>query len=214
MGSLPTDLPRAPIAADGTPAAITGAADLADASVCALTELVVAGDRLAYERLFRLRCDFVDREAGRRLSRRRDLAQDASQETWLRVARAPRRCESWSKLDAWLQRIVSSVAIDLLRSELARRAREDHIAESRREAQLFVADVELLEGLRAELNQVSRIPFEERAMLELKVRSGGTLAQLGAILGIGRAAVDSRLRRAAATARAALCAGRVEVGDE
>src|SRR5262249_17749186 len=88
--------------------------------IAALTNAVVAGDRHAYERLFLLRCDYVEGEAARRLGRRRDLAPDAAQEAWLRVARAPRRCESAPHLDAWLSRVVASTAIDILRNELAR----------------------------------------------------------------------------------------------
>ncbi len=191
----PADGRRAPTAADSS------IAEGADASVLALMDAVVAGDREAYGRLFLFRCEFVEREAIRRLSRRRDLAHDAAQDTWIRVARAPRRCESASKLDAWLQRIVASAVIDLLRSELSRRMREERIAESRPEAQRFVWDVELLEGVREELRGLDGLSSDERAMLELRTRTGATLTQLASILGIGRAAVDSRLRRACEIAR-------------
>lgn len=175
-----------------------------DASVAALTEAMVAGDRTAYERLFRRRCELVEVESRRRLRGRHDLAADVAQETWLRIARAPRRCESDAKLDAWIRCIVASAACDLLRSELARRAREDSIASDRAEARAYVADVEVLEEMSRELRVVEGLAREERTVLELKARTGATLTQLGAILGIGKAAVDSRLRRAAATARAAL----------
>lgn len=177
-----------------------------DASVAALTEAMVAGDRAAYERLFRRRCELVEVESRRRLRGRHDLAADVAQETWLRIARAPRRCKSDAKLDAWIRCIVSSAACDLLRSELARRAREDAIANDRAEARAYVADVEVLEEMSRELRVVEGLAREERTVLELKARTGATLTQLGAMLGIGRAAVDSRLRRAAATARAALTA--------
>ena len=64
--------------------------ELDDAAVCTMTRRMVDGDRMAYEQLFRARCAFVEREASRRLHRRPDLADDAGQEAWLRVARAPR----------------------------------------------------------------------------------------------------------------------------
>jgi RNA polymerase sigma factor (sigma-70 family) len=195
---------------DGSDAAIERGAALSDAAVCALTADVVSGERRAYERLFRLRCVFVERESLRRLSRRRDLAPDAAQETWLRVARAPRCCESISRLDAWLQRIVASAAVDLLRSELARRVREDRLAASRNEASAFVDDVELLEAMGREMRRLDGLDGEERALLELRTRTGATLAQLGAMLGVGRAAVDSRLRRAAESARRVLTAEAVQ----
>ena len=178
------------------------AVDFDDAAVDRCTASMVAGDRAAYETLFRMRCDFVEREARRRIGRRLDLSDDVAQETWVRVARAPRRCESAVGLDAWLRRIVRSAAIDLLRSELSRRVREQRIAESRSEASDFIDDVELLEAIRRDAQTVGGITREEQALFELRVRAGGSLAQLAAMLGIGAAAIDSKLRRAAERARA------------
>ncbi|MFO0826754.1 MAG: sigma-70 family RNA polymerase sigma factor [Phycisphaerales bacterium] len=174
---------------------------IAGESALALTDAIVGGDRDAYARLFLARCDFVEREAARRLARRRDLAADVAQDAWIRVARGPRRCESIAKLDAWLQRVVFSAAIDTLRGELSRRAREERIASMRREAQEFVSDVELLESMRRELRGLGALSSDERSMLELRARTSATIGQLAAMLGVGRAAIDSRLRRASALAR-------------
>ena len=99
-----------------------------DAQVAECTARAVAGDRASYEALFRLRCAFVEAEAARRLGRRRDLVDDVAQDAWLRVARGPRRCPDVASLDAWLRRVVRSAAIDLLRSELACRLREERAA--------------------------------------------------------------------------------------
>lgn len=184
-----------PSAADRAPE------ECADAAAAALTDAVVRGDRDAYTRLFTLRCSLVEREATRRLGRRSDLAADAAQEAWIRIARAPRRCPDARSLDGWLRRVVRSAALDLLRSELARRLREERIAASRREAQAFVADVELLESLRVDLASLDGLSDAERSLVELRARTGATLTQLAAMLGLGRAAVDSRLRRACDEAR-------------
>lgn len=158
------------------------------------------GVRSAYEALFVARCALVEAEAARRLGRRRDLVDDVAQETWLRVARGPRRCGSAVSLDAWLRTIVRSAAIDMLRSELARRCRERSV--SRAEATTFVEDVELLEALRCEGASALGLTSEERWMLELRVRTGATMEQLAGWIGIGRGALDSKLRRAAERARA------------
>ena len=173
-----------------------------DAQVAECTARAVAGDRASYEALFRMRCAFVEDEAARRLGRRRDLVDDVAQDAWLRVARAPRRCPDAASLDAWLRRVVRSAAIDLLRSELARRAREERAAMERPEAVDFLADVELLEQIRRDAAAIGGISADERAALELRARADATLAQLAGWLGIGPAAVDSRLRRAAERARA------------
>jgi len=175
---------------------------LDDAAADRCTSGMVAGDRTAYERLFLARCAFVEAEASRRLGRRSDLAEDAAQESWIRVARHPRRCTSAASLDAWLRRVVRSAAIDLLRSELARRAREVEVARDRTEAVAFLKDHELLEQIRHEAADIGGLTAEERFVFELKVRTDATTARLAAWLGIGRAAVDSKLRRAAERARA------------
>lgn len=192
-----------PTGREADPPTARAAPHASPASVASLTAAMAAGDRGAYAELFAARCDQVERLASRRLGRRRDLVGDVAQETWLRVARAPRRCESPEKLDAWLGRIVASAVVDLLRSELARRSREERVAFTRCEVEDFVADVELLEEARGELAALAHLSSEERSLLELRTRTGATLSQLAAMLGLGRAAVDSRLRRAAKLAREA-----------
>lgn len=174
-----------------------------DSWIDACTARMAAGDRSAYESIFRLRCGFVEAEAERRLRRRPDLAEDAAQETWLRVARGPRRCPGVASLDAWLRRIVRSAAIDLLRDDLARRLRERRVAEARSEARSFLEDFELLEEIRRDTALLAAIPAEERSLLELRARTGATVAQLATWLGLGRAGLDSKLRRAAERVRTA-----------
>jgi RNA polymerase sigma factor (sigma-70 family) len=173
-----------------------------DVEVERCTSRMVDGDRAAYEQLYRLRCAFVEDESVRRLGRRRDLAADVSQETWMRVARGPRRCAGTASLDAWLRRIVRSAAIDMLRQELARRLRERHVAGERTEAIAFLEDHDLLEEIRHEASEVAGLSKDEQSMFELMIRADGTVVQLAGMLGIGRAALDSRLRRAAERARA------------
>jgi RNA polymerase sigma factor (sigma-70 family) len=181
---------------------VTAPAPVSDATIAGCTARAVAGDRAAYEELFLMRCAFVEQEAARRLGRRRDLVDDAAQEAWIRVARGPRRCPDAASLDAWLRRVVRSAAIDLLRSELARRAREERVATGRPEAVAFLEDFELLEQIRHGVARIGGVSDDERAALELRARMDATLAQLGRLLGLGAAAVDSRLRRAAERARA------------
>ena len=185
-----------------TAGSLVDRAALDDTAADRCTAGMVAGDRAAYERLFLARCAFVEAEASRRLGRRNDLADDAAQEAWMRVARQPRRCPNLASLDAWLRRVVRSAAIDLLRSELARRARENAVARDRAEAVAFLKDHELLEQIRREAADIGGLTAEERFVFELKVRTDATTARLAAWLGIGRAAVDSKLRRAAERARA------------
>ena len=66
----------------------------------------------------------------------------------------------------------------------------------------FIEDFELLEQIRRDAAAIGGISDDERAVLELRARADATLAQLARWLGIGQAAVDSRLRRAVERARA------------
>lgn len=186
-----------------TARAETVACDLDDVTAATLTSRMIAGDGAAYESLFRLRCGWVEDEASRRLGRRRDLKDDVAQEAWLRVARSPRQCDRAQSLEAWLRRVVRSAAVDILRNELARRCREDGVAMSRGETVTFLEDIEVLEEIRREAESIAGISEEERSLFELQARTGATVARLAAWLGIGRAALDSRLRRAAERARSA-----------
>lgn len=207
MSALPETMPARPAKGpnDDQPASAGSVVDglpLSDAAVDRCTTRMARGDRAAYERLFMARCAFVESEAARRLGQRRDLAEDAAQEAWIRVARHPRHCASAACLDGWLRRVVRSAAIDLLRSELTRRAREMLVARDRAEAVAFLRDHELLEQIRQDAADIEGLSAEDRFLFELKVRTDATTARLAAWLGVGRAAVDSKLRRAAERARA------------
>ena len=193
-----------PIAADASPSPVLdGGVAFDDLAVDRCTSRMVEGDRDAFEELFRRRYRFVEAEARRRLGRRGDLALDVAGETWIRVARGPRRCERAASLDAWLRRIVRSSAIDLLRSELSRREREEAAARNRPEAVAFLDDLDLLEQIRRDAARIDGLSNDERTLFELLVRADGAVARIAGWLGLGTAAVDSRLRRAARRAREA-----------
>ncbi|MCE9620502.1 MAG: sigma-70 family RNA polymerase sigma factor [Planctomycetes bacterium] len=177
---------------------------LADAKAESLTRSMVGGDRNAYAELFVMRCDFVERMTARALGHRGDLVPDAAQDAWIRVARKPVHCPCAVALDAWLRRVASSAAIDLLRNELSRRLREQRVARSRVEATAFLQDASLLEQARHELGALRAIPDEDRSLLELRARMAGTVSQIATALGIGTSAIDSRLRRATERARQAI----------
>ena len=62
-------------------------------------------------------------------------------------------------------------------------------------------DGRLVESLQREVDSIEGLTPEERALFELKARTDATTARLAGWLGLGAAAVDSRLRRAAERAR-------------
>lgn len=184
-----------------SPTQTSDVATPADPTARSLTVRMLAGDREALAQLFALRCAMVEREAARTLGHRTDLMPDAAQEAWLRIARKPVHCADGIALDAWLRRVSASAAIDLLRSELARRVRERRFAQDRAGASAFMRDAAQLDAARSRLAALAELAHEDRALLELRSRTGATLAQLGAALGMGPTAIDSRLRRATIRAR-------------
>jgi len=75
------------------------------------------------------------------------------------------------------------------------------VARERAEAVRFLDEFEVFESLQREVDSIEGLTPEERALFELKARTDATTARLARWLGLGSAAVDSRLRRAAERAR-------------
>ncbi len=171
----------------------------ADARALRLSSSMVQGDRQALAELFEWRCALVEVQALRSMGARSALAPDAAQEAWLRVARTPVVCSTLAALDSWLRRVTASAAVDLLRSDLARRVRERRVARSRQEACAFLQDAAHLEVARHVLLELSAT---DRSLLELRARTQATLVQMARAVGLGPAALESRLRRAVKRAEA------------
>ena len=175
-----------------------------DADAHALTVAITRGDREALGRLFDRYYTMMLNECRKSSGTNSILAEDAAQEAWLRVARRPVECSSAGQLAAWLRKVAMSASIDLLRSELARRVRERAVSRTNDEAVRFLDDHDRLEEARIALMSLERDTSDGALLLALRTRSEVTVAQLAKSLGIGASALDSKLRRAAAQARATL----------
>ncbi len=175
-----------------------------------LVDALRRGDAAAFDAVY-------DRYRGRvlgfllRLSRRRDVAEDLFQETWLRLARAAPRLAEDTDLAAWLFRVARNAwvshrrwsALDLSRlvaleddalPSLPASGGEARTDASRRVAQLEAA--------------LASLPPASREVLLLVAVEGFDQEQAAAILGIRYAALRQRLSRA----RAQL-AERLAIGD-
>ena len=175
-----------------------------DADAHALTVAITRGDREALGQLFDRYYTMMLNECRKSSGTNSILAEDAAQEAWLRVARRPVECSSAGQLAAWLRKVAMSASIDLLRSELARRVRERAVSRTNDEAVRFLDDHDRLEEARIALISLERDTSDGALLLALRTRSEVTVAQLAKSLGIGASALDSKLRRAAAQARATL----------
>jgi RNA polymerase sigma factor (sigma-70 family) len=134
-----------------------------------------------------------------------DLAGEALQQTYLRVARYARPCDSAPMFGSWLRVVAGSVLND------CRRRRKSfwnllHRPEARNEESAIDgdADAELLfTALDAALAQLSAA---DRSLLEEKYLAGSDVRTLAGRLGVTPKAVESRLTRARAELRRHLIA--------
>ncbi len=170
-----------------------------------LMQAYVQGDAAAFDALFIRHggkiYNFLLRETGDPA-----LAQDLTQETWLRVIRTKDRFKPGSRFTSWLYTIV----FNLLRDERKRRQRrggENHISiheadavvdENTRPVDESAEQAEMRDAVQV---AVSRLPEEQRRVLLLTKYQGLTFAEAGDILGISEAAARQKAWRGIQTLR-------------
>ena len=128
-----------------------------------------------------------------------DLASEALQQTYLRVARHARPCDVEPMFHAWLRTVARTALSDCRRRrmsfwQLLQRRRDDPSEVDRSDA----ADEKLQAALLAALAQVEPA---DRALLEAKYFAGTPVKDLAMQLAISPKAVESRLTRARAALR-------------
>ncbi len=163
-----------------------------------LTGAMARGDRAALAEFYSL---WFDRaySLARTLTRRDEaFCLDAVQEAMLRVVRSVRPMRSWADLDRWMVRVLHTTALDLLRRESRRAAREarHRVSGEDRSAELL----ERIEWVRARL---AELPASEGWLLWLRLARGRTLEQAGAAANVSGDAAHGRIRRALSRLRAA-----------
>lgn len=169
--------------------------DLSDASDAAL---VVAIGRWREDAL----AEVYRRHAGaafglaRRLLNDREMAEEVLQELFLRLWNEPERFDpERGSLRAYLMAQVHGRAVDLLRSETARRRREERDA---REAPAVSHDIERevvdLTVSEKVKEVVAGLPVDERRAIELAYFGGHTYRQVAVMLEAPEGTVKSRIR--------------------
>jgi RNA polymerase sigma-70 factor, ECF subfamily len=154
------------------------------------------GDASAFEEIVRL---YQRRVYGvaLRIVRAHDVADDVTQEAFLRAWRSLERFELGRPFGPWVCRIAANLAVNHVRSP---RAREEGLPEAHAEtrsrepgplgALLDAEGARVLEAALAEL------PQEQRAVLVLRAVEELSYAEIAASLGISAGTVMSRLYRA------------------
>lgn len=163
--------------------------------VARLTRQVRNGDADALTRLYESWFDTM--YAWARNGTRRDEAfcLDVVQDAFVRTIRQLPVLESEAALGAWLRRVVLTCALDAMKKDRRRSARERRAAQPDSPTAPAASPVveERLAWLRSELGTLSP---EERGLIEARHRFGWTIAQAGRRFGLGPNAAGGRLARA------------------
>ena len=168
----------------------------ADARARRLTAGIARGDRACLGEFYGLWFDRSFLLARTLTKRDESFCLDVVQEAMLRVVRSVRPMASQRDVERWMLRVLHTVALDLLRRESRRLARErGHAApgtqtpEADRPAQL----AEQVAWVRARL---SELPAAEGWLVWMRLAKGSTLDQAGVAAGLSGDAAHGRIRRA------------------
>jgi RNA polymerase sigma-70 factor (ECF subfamily) len=148
-----------------------------------------AGDEAAFVELYEAWFDRLMAFAMKSTGRDEAFAADIAQETFVRVIRSLPVLDSRAALEAWILTTARRIAIDALRSELARARRE---RSSPPGAQASGADPDALAALRASLDELEA---REREAVVVGIGQGLTLAEVALSLGVTSGAASGRVRR-------------------
>lgn len=157
-----------------------------------------SGDREAFAVLYRAYAGPLLSFLAKRV-RRRDDAEDLLAQTFLEAMRDIARFDGDAAgFRAWLFRIAHLRAIDLAR-QIERRPEDDLEAAGDRPGPLGTDEQALAALERSRLwDAVQRLPEEQRRVLVLRLGSGLTSAEIGAVLGKRTGAVKALQHRALA----------------
>lgn len=160
-----------------------------------LVARLVAGDDDAVGELFDRYSGFVLGLA-RRVARNRDIAEEVVQEVFASIWANPRRFDpARGSMRAYLGVLTYRRAVDAVRSDVRRRAREERCASS--ELSHVTADAtdaaSLSDMVRA---AIALLPDEQRLAVELAFFKGHTYREVAVVLGIPEGTAKSRLRLA------------------
>jgi RNA polymerase sigma-70 factor (ECF subfamily) len=170
-----------------------------------LIQAVQRGDELALSTIYQRHADTCYVLA-RRVVNDRTLAEEVVQELFVRLWRAPERFDpERGSLRSFLLAQVHGRAVDLLRSEVARRGREARDAErmltSDDDLERAVLDLTEAEAVRTALASLSE---GERQAIELAYFGGHTYREVATLLEQPEGTVKSRIRSGLLRLRAAL----------
>ncbi len=166
-----------------------------------LIDQVLTGDMSAARKLYDAHLGAVHRMA-MRMTRDPALAQEATQDTFVRAFRALRDFRRDASLKVWIHRIAVSSILNALRARNRWNARRAEIEEADQIAhELPRAEADLRDKLYA---AIDALPEIYRSVFVLHELEGHNHDEIGAVLGIPSGTSKARLSSARSKLRAAL----------
>ena len=156
-----------------------------------MTAAMSTGDAAAVAQFYRHYFGILLTEARRATRRDESFCLDVVQEAVLRIIRTIRPVDSEARLRAWLNLVVRTTSLDMLRAEKRRRDRE--AAGITRGSEADEDQAEQLEWLR---RQIAALDPKIVEIIELRFENRWTLAKIAAKFGLPLGSIDGRLRRA------------------
>lgn len=158
-----------------------------------LIGLVVSGDREAFDEIMRLHEDRVF-SVCLRIMTDREMALDATQDTFLTVFRKAAQFEGKSALGTWIYRIAVNTCYDHLRK--AKRRRSETIPDNFDPRDPSAEEALDSAGMRPEIQQaLDQLPQDFRTAIVLSDIEGMGLPDVASVLGVPVGTVKSRLFR-------------------
>lgn len=170
----------------------TARQELTDSEV---RQLVVAGERVGLEEAYRAHSPSVFSLA-RRLTNNQALAEEVTQEVFLRLWKHPDRFDpARGSLRTWLLSQTHGRSIDLIRSESSRRIREERDQLLEVDTTPQVEEIALESERSREVRKaMQKLDPSERAAIEAAYFGGHSYRQVAALLGAPEGTVKSRIR--------------------
>ena len=144
-----------------------------------MTAALARGDAAVFDRFYRAWFPRLLGLARRATGRDEAFALDVVQDAFVRVIRSPRVCPSEGELAAWLRACVLSAAVDRLRAEARRLARERAEA-SHASATTPTDPLEATERLAWLADRLGELPASDRDLIRLRFEVQRTLAEIAA----------------------------------
>ncbi|MGE0711984.1 MAG: RNA polymerase sigma factor [Planctomycetota bacterium] len=148
-----------------------------------------------------------------RLTNSRGAAEDALQETFLRVYKSLERFDARRDLGAWLLQIARYVAIDAFRVERKVKRLEERRAEEREEVQAAECPAERGERERLVDEVLAALGPEDRSLLLLRHYEGLTFPAIGEVIDCSARTAQNRVAAAARRFQQELSKRRVQGED-